>query len=123
MEIETKTILVVDDDADVLESVAELIKMLGYEVLIAENGEESVDLYGIHSEAISGILLDLSLPGMSGEDTYHYFYDQDPNLPIIMTSGYGSDKVKGFSGIDAQPRFLQKPYNLQQIRDVLAEAV
>lgn len=121
--METKTILVVDDDIDVLESVAELIEMLGYSVLVAENGEKSVDIYGTHSDVISGVLLDVSLPGMSGEEIYNYFHTKDPNLPIIMTSGYSSESVQGFAGIASQPKFLQKPYNIQQIRDILSEAV
>lgn len=121
--MDIKTILIIDDDLDVLESVAELIELLGYGVLVAESGEKSLDLYGDHSDEISGVLLDLTLPGMSGEEIYNYFYDKDPELPIIMTSGYSSESVKEFVGIASQPRFLQKPYNIKQIRDVLAEAV
>ncbi len=105
--------LVVDDERDIREAVAEVLKDEGYEVFDANDGAEALEQLRAHHPAV--VLLDLMMPGMNGWE-FCAARRCEPDLssiPVIVISALGH-----VSGIDAQA-FLQKPFEL----DALVSAV
>ena len=108
------TVLVVDDERDIREAVAEVLKDEGYAVVDATDGAEAIRQLRAHHPAV--VLLDLMMPGMNGWEFCAARRNEPPELsqiPVIVISALGR-----VSGLDAQA-FLQKPFEL----DALVSAV
>lgn len=105
-------VLVIDDERAVREAVADILEMEGINVLAAANGDEGIALYQKHHEQIDLVLLDLSMPGKSGHETFLELEAFDSNVRIMLSSGYSeSDAIRGFAS-PPLVGFLQKPYRL-----------
>jgi PAS domain S-box-containing protein len=108
-------ILVVDDDPDVLEVAAEFLRRDGFEVLCAVGGREGVERVQEEQEAIDAVLLDLSMPGLGGEQAFLAMRQIRPDLPIVLATGFsealGSDRFRapGASG------FVRKPFDQESL--------
>jgi CheY-like chemotaxis protein len=112
-----KTIMVVDDDAEVREAVSDLLESHGYAVIPASNGREALDELKIHNLRPSLILLDVMMPVMDGQ-TFCAEQQADPELkdiPVVVFTAFGAalDKMKA---VDAMPR-LEKPVRAEQLLD------
>lgn len=105
-------ILVIDDEKAVREAVCDILEMEGIGVLTAANGDEGILVYQEQKEAIDLILLDLSMPGKSGHETFEELQTLDPDVRIMLSSGYSeADATRGFAS-PPLVGFLQKPYRL-----------
>jgi CheY-like chemotaxis protein len=121
----TETILFVDDEEIVVQVSKDMIESLGYEVLIAENGKEALEIYEKNMEKIDIVLLDLIMPVMDGGETYDKLKTINPDIKVLLSSGYGIDGQateilnRGCNG------FLQKPFDMRtlsnKIRGVLGK--
>jgi CheY-like chemotaxis protein len=103
------SVLVVDDERDIREAVAEVLKDEGYEVLDARDGAEGLRQLRAHHPSV--VLLDLMMPGMNGWE-FCAARKRDPELsaiPVIVISALGN-----VSGVDAEA-FLQKPFELEAL--------
>ena len=117
-------ILVVDDEELVLRMAQASLLDYGYSPLLASSGRSALDIAGKSGDRIRAVVLDLTMPEMTGEETLQQLRVILPRLPVIIASGYGETEVnqrfagKGISG------FLQKPYSPVQlarmIRSVLS---
>ena len=113
------TILVVDDEPVLLELVGELLGELGYEILMAEDGLEALDIYEMRWGGIDLVLLDVVMPRMGGRETLNALRSINPSVKVIVCSGYLHETdVDGLSLRGVQG-FLRKPYD----RDKLTRAV
>ena len=120
-----ETILVADDEDTIRFMIKRLLTKAGYTILLAENGVEAVNLYRQHRDEISLIILDMIMPEMNGEKAYELISGINPDVKVLLSSGYSQNGQanailkKGIKG------FLQKPYDLNQIlhqiRNVLDE--
>jgi len=119
----TGTVLLVDDDALLLESTGAMIERLGFKVLTARDGLEALDVFRQHSEEIRCVLTDLTMPRMDGWETLTALRQLEPALPVILASGYGKSQVMSGTHTDQPQVFLNKPYGLQQVREALAQAL
>ena len=122
-----ETILVVDDEL-VVRSVAEaILKKHGYEVLSAADGMEALDMLARHDGLIDLVLMDMTMPRLSGMDTFrHMRKGQAPNIPVVICSGYLVDLAGFLEETGSVPNgFLQKPYGIDEmartVRRVLDE--
>ncbi|MCB9671080.1 MAG: response regulator [Alphaproteobacteria bacterium] len=112
------TVLVVDDDPVVRMVTARMLQRLGFEVLEAVEGAEGVAQLEAHPH-IRAVVLDMTMPGMSGLETMTALRAIQPTLPIVLVSGYSEDEVPALdSGV-----FLQKPYTLKQLTRALDEVL
>ena len=120
----TETILVVDDE-DVVRRVAEgALKCYGYKTLSACNGKEALKVLEDHKDEIMLVLLDLTMPVMSGKETLAVIREKFTDLPVVVCSGYMVD-LEGFedeTGLRPDSA-IQKPYNVndlaKRVREVL----
>ena len=119
-----ETLLLVDDE-DAVRGVAEgVLKHHGYQILCAKDGMDALDVYEKHKDAISLVLLDLTMPKLSGQQTLVELRQRYGNVPVIVCSGYlvdlhGFEEETGFRPEAA----IQKPYNIKdlarKVREVL----
>jgi CheY-like chemotaxis protein len=103
------TILVVDDEEMVQRTLKAALERYGYTVLSALGGQEGIDILKGRQDGVSLVLLDMTMPGMSGEETLRAILAIRSNVPVIATSGYNEMEAlrrfgEGLSG------FIQKPY-------------
>ena len=105
-----ETILFVDDE-DVIRQLALLnLTNLGYKVLLAGTGQEAIEVYREHHGEIAMTVLDMVMPGLSGEATIHELRRIDANGVILLTSGYDETTARGMGDYTGIAAFLQKPY-------------
>ncbi|MEW6593924.1 MAG: PAS domain S-box protein [Thermodesulfobacteriota bacterium] len=118
-------ILVVDDDEEVRRMAEEALQTAGYGVLSAANGREGVALYRQHQVRVSAVLLDMAMPVMSGREAFLEMRRINPQVKVLLVSGFRKDhRVEEILALGVKG-FLQKPYTLATLaaamRDVLAE--
>ncbi len=119
----TGTILVVDDEPQVLAVSKEILECLGYVVHGAKSGEEALALYKEMKGSVSLVIIDMIMPGLSGSETFDRLRELDPSAKIMLASGYSLDGQareimnKGCDG------FIQKPFDItlisQKVRELL----
>lgn len=112
----TGTVLLVDDDETVLHLGQEMLGRLGFEAEVATDGSFAIDRFRTLHKELRFVLLDLTMPGLSGEEVYAAMQDHDGSVPIIMSSGYTEQDVTQKLGPRGLRGFLQKPYTLVQLR-------
>ncbi|MCY3412178.1 MAG: PAS domain S-box protein [Candidatus Heimdallarchaeota archaeon] len=108
-------ILICDDEKIVREVAANMLSDLGFEILYAIDGQHAVEMYDAHSHEIDLILLDLTMPKLSGEQVFKHIRKHDPHVKIIISSGFNEKEVVNrFSGKQFSA-FLQKPYGYKDL--------
>jgi PAS domain S-box-containing protein len=114
-------VLVIDDEETVRDVAAKMLKRMGLEVLTAKDGPEGIDAY---SASIRLVILDIQMTGMSGAEVYSRLQEMNPNVRIIISSGYeesaataGIEDPKNLAG------FIKKPYTLAGLSDVVRKAL
>lgn len=115
----TGTVLLVDDDPSIRALGRRMLERLGFYVLVAEDGVQALDIYHNNGDDLRCVVMDLTMPNKSGEDTFREFRELDPNLPVILASGYSQEdlddrlKEQGFSA------FIQKPFTTDTLGAML----
>lgn len=115
------TILLVDDEDRVLHITAKLIQKLGYQVIEARGGKEAVELYRENAGQIDIVILDMVMPDMNGAVTFDALKKLDPNVRVLLSSGYsieGEAEEILKRGCDG---FIQKPFTSQAISQKINE--
>jgi CheY-like chemotaxis protein len=119
---ETKgTVLVVDDEDSVRQVASEILKFLGYSVLAAPSGEKAVEIVrsGVRPDVV---LLDLIMPGMNGFQTLQALHGIEPDLPVLISTGY-ADRVASESLVsEGAGGFVNKPYKIETLDRALQKA-
>jgi PAS domain S-box-containing protein len=109
------TVLVIDDEAVVRHIVEEVLEREGFLVLDAEDGATGVELFRANRERVEAVLLDLSMPGLTGEETFERLREIDPAVRVILSSGYDQHEAMGRFRAGGPAGFIQKPYRPQQL--------
>jgi len=116
-----ETILLVDDEAMVLDVGAKMLKKLGYTVLEAQGGREAVEICKGNKDEINLVILDMIMPDMGGGETYDRMKELNPKVRVLLSSGYsieGQAKEILERGCDA---FIQKPFKMQELSGRIRE--
>lgn len=106
----SQKILIIEDE-DIARSVAErILTKFGFHVLVAQDGVEGIRIFEKHSNEIGAVLLDITMPRLSGEETFRQLRNIKPNIHILLSSGY--DEKRAITRFDATQiaGFIQKPY-------------
>jgi PAS domain S-box-containing protein len=117
------TILLVDDEDVIIDVGKESLEVMGYSVLTARSGQEAVEIFQTKHGRVDLVILDMIMPGMNGMETFDILKSMNPDIKVILSSGYSAEahsaKImeRGCSG------FIQKPYGMtdlsRKVREVL----
>ena len=112
-------VLIIEDEDMMLETLKNLVEHLGFDVITAVDGNEGIKLFKQKKEIIKLIIIDMEMPGKNGLETLVALQKIDPNVKVIISSGYASDE-KINSAIDKGARsFLKKPYRLKDLSKII----
>jgi len=118
----TETILLAEDEEAIRSLVERTLRGLGYNVLVAPNGEEAVEVFRRNNEIVLAVL-DVVMPRMGGKDAFEQMRKGNPGLKVIFMSGYSANAIHDSFVLNAGVPFLQKPFSptilARKIRDVL----
>ena len=105
------TVLVVDDEPGMRSLARAVLEKAGFTVITAVDGADAIRLFEQHSAEIGAVILDLTMPVMSGEEAAAELHRVRPDVPIILTSGYSEQAMAGKPGGQGITGFLKKPYD------------
>jgi two-component system, cell cycle sensor histidine kinase and response regulator CckA len=112
-------ILLVDDEESLRVLGKNMLEYLGFTTLVAENGTEALNIFRKRNSEISAVLMDLTMPQMDGEETFQEMKRLQPDVRVLLASGYGeSEIVKRFAG-KGLAGFIQKPYQITVLSEKL----
>jgi PAS domain S-box-containing protein len=114
-----RTVLVVDDEDYMLEVVQDSLEAYGHRALLAQSGEQALELLRREGARLHMILLDLTMPGMDGIETFREIRKLDESIPVVLSSGFAVEEATSqLNGLDLAG-FLQKPYMAKDLIRVL----
>jgi two-component system, cell cycle sensor histidine kinase and response regulator CckA len=117
------TVLLVDDEETIRAIGSDMLKELGFDVITAADGREAVESFRQQQNQIVFVVLDLTMPHMNGEEAFRELRRINPEVKVIMSSGYNEQEVtqkfmgKGLAG------FIQKPYKLSTLIEVVKNII
>ncbi|NUN97892.1 MAG: response regulator, partial [Candidatus Omnitrophica bacterium] len=118
------TILVVDDEETVRDVAGRMLKRLGFQVLLAEDGAAGLALHEQNRSKISLVLLDIQMDGMSGDEVFERMIEIDPEVRVILSSGYEETAVTTtFRCSEKIAGFIQKPYTMATLTRTIDEVL
>ena len=119
----SETIMLVDDEKVIRETSSTLLEHLGYNVVVAKNGQEAIKLFKPMAEDISLVILDMIMPRMSGTETFHKLKEIRSDIKIVISSGFTNNedltelRQCGLAGD------IQKPYSAASLSQLLAKVL
>ncbi len=122
-ELPGRTVLVVEDEAPVRRYVTALLRRQGAEVLEAADGQDALRVFGQHADRIDCVLLDMTMPRLSGDQCLAGLRALRPDVVVIVMSGYSPEEIRRQFGDEPAAGFLTKPFSAGELgaalRDVL----
>jgi len=118
-----ETVLLVDDEETIREVGGELLEAMGYTVLLAEDGKKALETYQENQDEIDVILLDMVMPNMGGGEAYDRLKEIDPDVKVLLSSGFSIDGeatkilARGCDG------FIQKPFTMKDLSERIKQVV
>ncbi|MBK9990922.1 MAG: CHASE domain-containing protein [Verrucomicrobia bacterium] len=116
------TLLIIDDEAPVRGVAERMAQSLGFSVLSAPDGQHGLDLYKLYRQSISVVLVDLSMPGLTGEETMEKLRALSSEVRIVVMSGY-NEPVHLAVSVGRPPVFLSKPFTTSQFQAAVRQAI
>jgi len=119
----SEAVLLVDDEEMIVDVAAELMKKMGYEVLTAHRGKKAIEIYRHNKDRVAIVILDLIMPEMSGSEVYERLKEINPNVKVLLSSGYSLQGLaaevlkRGCNG------FIQKPFNTNELSNKIREVI
>jgi DNA-binding NtrC family response regulator len=118
----SETILLVDDEAMIRNLGRTTLERFGYRVLLAEDGVEALDIYTIHKDEINLVVLDLTMPRMSGHDVVQRLVEMNPIIKILLASGYSTEHA-AYADRDRIIGFIGKPFRPDDLARLVRAAL
>jgi two-component system cell cycle sensor histidine kinase/response regulator CckA len=116
-------IMLVDDEDIVRRSAGRVVRQSGHRVIFARSGEEALQIYDETQPRPDLVLMDLNMPGMTGDQAFKKLRELDPEAPVVFVSGYWDrDLERELRGLGALG-FVQKPYEAATLRDAIVQAM
>ena len=117
-----RVILFADDESFIRELGALVLRQNGFEVLLAEDGAQAVDLYRREGQRIDVVILDLGMPKLSGEESLHQITAINPDVRVLLSSG-SLDRDPSVCDRPQVCGFIAKPYRLTDLIDHIRAAL
>jgi len=115
----TGRILVIDDETAILRIARGMLEQCGYEVITATNGKDGVMAYDEEADGISAVILDLSMPGISGHEVLRQLREINPSVKVLIASGLAEDEEIRHITSGGSAGFIQKPYTAVELSSTL----
>ncbi len=110
-----ETVLVVDDEAMVVEALRSILERLGYSVLDAGDGEEALERYRKHEKEIDLVIMDIHMPVMGGREAIAELKKLDPEIPVLVISGFFQKRLVKELRARGVVNLLRKPFTLEEV--------
>jgi len=118
-----ETILLVDDEQIIIDVARDMLEILGYQVITAQTGQEAIDIYTRQKDEIDLVIQDMVMPGMNGADIFRALKKINPDVKVILASGYIMNKQIAAVLEQGCRAFMPKPFRLEdlslKVREVL----
>ncbi len=118
-----KSILIIDDEMIIRDTAEGILSYYGYKVFKAENGIEGVKVYNDHKNEIDLVILDMVMPGLSGEMTLRALVESDPDARVVLASGFKKDERVERTLKTGALDFLQKPFDTKSLIKMIKKYV
>jgi CheY-like chemotaxis protein len=115
-------VLVVDDDQIPRDAAARVLRSVGYDVRAFGSGEEAVRWFASHSREVRAVVLDLRMPGMDGEACYRALRDIDPDVRVVLVSGFDAEGRAQVLLDEGVREFVQKPFAPSELTNAIERA-
>ena len=116
-------VLLVDDEPDVRKLGKQMLERLGFEVKLASNGIEALEIYRENPEMFALVVMDLTMPLMNGRETYLELCKINPAVKVLISSGYSESEIASRFPGETIAGFIEKPFTLDDLRRHLRENV
>jgi DNA-binding NtrC family response regulator len=116
-----KRILVVDDELYMVHTLARILEALGYDVVRAYGGREALRV--CHSQSVDLVVTDLHMPDMNGLELLTAVKSSDPQLPVILVTGYGVEEARESAGKWKADGFLGKPFTVTELQRLIDQTL
>lgn len=114
-------VLVVDDESQIVFLLKQVLEREGYEVFTASNGIEGIDSNSKNNPDV--IILDLKMPAMNGIEALEHIRKTDEDVKVIILTGYGNEEMVGKAESLNAYKFINKPFNIAEIRNTVRDAL
>jgi len=111
----TNTVLIVENEVFVLDAMEEILAIGGFKSICVRDGNRGVDTYKERSNEIDVVILDMNLPGLAGPEVYQVMQRVNPDVKVIVSSGYDEHDVIERFGEPRPISILKKPFNAQML--------
>lgn len=119
----SETVLVVDDEPEVLDFIKEALLPLGYKVLLSASAEEALNLSDEKKKEVDLLLADVLLPGIKGHELAEMFRGVHPDIKLLFMSGYMCPSLANKSTGDREEAFLKKPFSCTTLVDKMRKVL
>jgi len=116
-------VLVIDDEGMIRTLAEKILVRAGHDVFLADSGQQGLDLFREYSEKIDLLIIDMTMDGMSGEDTLRACRVIQPCIAAVFSSGQNLQESDIPADLAINTSFLQKPYRASQLVDMVEQAV
>lgn len=116
-------VLLVDDEDTVLVVAGKILERFGYKVVTAHDGCEALEVYSEYRGDFVFVLIDLTMPRMNGEEAFRELRRLNPDLPVIISSGYTEHEIAPRFAGKRLAGFIQKPYRMTALQEVIKKAL
>lgn len=104
------TVLLIDDDEKVLNVTSKMLKRIGFHVLTAENGKDGMRCFQKNAQTLTCVIIDMNMPGMTGDETLAKFRQTKPDIPALLISGYTARNIEQKAVAKGRTGYIQKPF-------------
>jgi PAS domain S-box-containing protein len=119
----TQTILLVDDEAAIIDTLGEMLSLHGFQVMKAFSGEEALGVYKKQGRYIDLVILDIGMPGMGGRACLRQLKEINPAVKVIIASGYAADTEDARDLKSQASGYMVKPYRMQDLLETLEQVM
>lgn len=114
-----KKVLIIDDEVAILKMLSEMFSILNIENFTASNGEEGINIFKQHKDEINLVLLDILMPRVNGMVVFEEIKKINPDVPIIIISGYTNEpEILDFI-VKHKLKFFRKPFHIEELMEAV----
>jgi signal transduction histidine kinase/ActR/RegA family two-component response regulator len=117
----SERVLLVDDEEMVIDVGGQILEKMGYRALLAHNGKDAIDIYEKNFDNIDLVILDMIMPDMGGGEVYEKLKEINPDIKVLLSSGYSIDGKAAEMLKRGCDGFIQKPFNIAELSEKLRE--